>query len=69
MNLQKYFTSDITDNESKKQYAAAALISPTKHFKLDVTDAGSNVQKNAECQSDIAEVLEQTLLNARDNLT
>jgi hypothetical protein len=58
MNLQKYFTSNITDNESNKQCAAAAVISPTKLFKLGVIYDGYNVQKNAKCQSDIAEVLE-----------
>ena len=61
MNLQKYFTSNNTDNESNKQCAAASLISPTKHFKLVVADAGCNEQKNAECQSNGAEVREQTL--------
>jgi len=58
MNMQKNVTSNITNNESNKQCAAAALILPTKHFKLSVTDDGCNVQKNVKCYSDIAEVLE-----------
>jgi hypothetical protein len=58
MNLQKYVISNITDNESNKPCAAAALILSKKQFKLSVTDDGCNVQKNAKCQSDISEVLE-----------
>jgi hypothetical protein len=60
MNLQEYFTSQNTENETCKQGEAPTSVSPKNRFEIDVTDTDYNVKEELECQSEFSEVLEDT---------
>jgi hypothetical protein len=60
MNLQGYFTSESTENETCKQGEASTSTSPVNRFKLGLSTADYNVKEKLECQSDFSEVFENT---------
>jgi hypothetical protein len=46
MNLQKYFKSQSTENETCKQGEASTSVSSMNRFKLGVTNTYYNVERN-----------------------
>jgi hypothetical protein len=60
MNFRKYFTPKGTETEICKQSEASTSIPSTNSFKLSVTNADYNVNKELVCQSHLSEILEDT---------